>query len=233
VCRLPSAGNAVDQLVFRLRAPDGKMLCMIRRLAPIVAGLALVITAASAAHADPQTIRMVPGSRKTRTSALSGCTPTPNWSRSCGRSKKQSQGRVSLEAIGRSNEGRDLYLAKVGRGPTTVLYVTQQHGNEPLGTEAALQLLRRLGGGGAWNSVLDRLTVLVVPRVNPDGAERFWRQNYNPTCHLRVPPLHDCAANQGYDINRWHDLAEPVNPVPEALAVQIPLRGPAIDNPDE
>ena len=136
------------------------------------------------------------------------------------RIEQQSHGRVSLETIGQSNEGRDLYLAKVGRGPTKVLYITQQHGNEPLGTEAALQLLRRLGNGGAWDSVLDRLTVLVVPRVNPDGAERFWRQSYDPNCHLRVPRLHDCAANQGYDINRWHDAAEPVNPVPEALAVQ-------------
>ncbi|HEX2419934.1 MAG TPA: M14 family zinc carboxypeptidase [Micromonosporaceae bacterium] len=131
---------------------------------------------------------------------------------------QQSDGQVSLETIGRSNEGRDLYLAKVGHGSTKVLYLTQQHGDEPLGTEAALHLLRQLGNPGTqWQAILDEITLLVVPRVNPDGAERFWRQNYDPDCTGEY-----CTPGRGFDVNRWHDPAvDPtVNPVPEAAAVQ-------------
>jgi hypothetical protein len=192
---------------------------MIRRLTLIVAGVALLIAAAAPAQADPQTIPNGPWVQDNQNISLERLHSYAELVKALHQIERQSKGRVSLETIGRSNEGRDIFLAKVGRGPTRVLYITQQHGDEPLGTEAALQLLRRLGSGGAWDAVLDRLTVLVVPRVNPDGAERFWRQNYDPDCS---PALHDCTPGRGFDINRWHDPAVPpaANPVPEAAAVQ-------------
>lgn len=53
------------------------------------------------------------------------------------------------------------------------MIITQQHG-----TEAAVNLIKRLASGGALSrQVLDNLQVLIVPRVNPDGAERFSRGN--------------------------------------------------------
>jgi len=131
---------------------------------------------------------------------------------------QSTQGRVALEVVGRSNEGRDLYLARVGTGATKVLYITQQHGNEPLGTEAALQLLQRAGKGGAgWDAILREITLLVVPKVNPDGAERFQRENHDPDCAGAF-----CTPGVGFDVNRWHDpaVAPENNPVPEAAAVQ-------------
>ncbi|MGH3994888.1 MAG: M14 family zinc carboxypeptidase, partial [Pseudonocardiaceae bacterium] len=132
--------------------------------------------------------------------------------------ERQTRGRVSLEVIGQSNEGRDLYLARVGTGATKVLYITQQHGNEPLGTEAALQLLQRAGNGGAgWDAILRQITLLVVPKVNPDGSERFQRENHDPDCAGAF-----CEPGVGFDVNRWHDPAVPpeANPVPEAAAIQ-------------
>src|SRR5215211_8157642 len=50
----------------------------------------------------------------------------------------RSGGRLRVESIGRTHQGRDIWLARIGTGDTGVMYVTQQHGNEPLGTEAAL-----------------------------------------------------------------------------------------------
>lgn len=53
------------------------------------------------------------------------------------------------------------------------MIITQQ-----LGNEAAVNLIKRLASGGALSrQVLDNLQVLTVPRVNPDGAERFSRGN--------------------------------------------------------
>jgi hypothetical protein len=190
---------------------------MIQRFASMFAGVALVITAATPAHAGPQTVPNGPWVQDNQQVSLERLHSYDELVTSLRQIEQQSKGRVSVETVGRSNEGRDIFLAKVGHGPTRVLYITQQHGNEPLGTEAALQLLTRLGQGGAWDDVLDRVTLLVVPRVNPDGGERFVRQNYDPDCSGAF-----CTPGRGFDINRWHDpaVAPEDNPVPEAAAVQ-------------
>ena len=73
---------------------------------------------------------------------------------------------------------------------------SQQHGNEPAGGEAALAIADRLAGPDA--ALLDRVTVYIVPRANPDGAERFVR-----------------ATRSGVDVNRDHLLLQ----TPEARAI--------------
>ncbi|WP_437418338.1 M14 family zinc carboxypeptidase [Stutzerimonas chloritidismutans] len=86
---------------------------------------------------------------------------------------------LRLEQAGSSNEGRPIWLARLGNSDKpAVMIIPQQHGNEPHGTEAAVNLIKRLASGGALSrQVLDNLQVLIVPRVNPDGAERFSRGN--------------------------------------------------------
>jgi hypothetical protein len=59
-----------------------------------------------------------------------------------------------------------------------VTLVGQLHGNEPAGGEAMLVLARALADG-ELKPLLDRITVVIVPRANPDGAEYFWRATAN------------------------------------------------------
>ncbi|MQA27475.1 MAG: peptidase M14 [Micromonosporaceae bacterium] len=191
---------------------------MLRTITTAAATAAMLAVTATGASAGPQTTPNGPWLQDQQHVSLERLHSYDEMVTALKQIQRQSDGRVSLETIGQSNEGRDLYLAKVGRGPTKVLYITQQHGNEPLGTEAALQLLQRLGNGGAeWGAILDQVTLLVVPKVNPDGSERFWRQNYDPDCAGAF-----CTPGRGFDVNRWHDPAvDPAaNPVPEAAAVQ-------------
>ena len=97
-------------------------------------------------------------------------------------------GRVTREVVGRSVEGRDLLHLAVGRGPTHVLLWSQMHGDEPSATPAIFDLLewiRRERESAAVQRLEDRLTVHLVPMLNPDGAQRFTRRNA-----------------QGIDINR-------------------------------
>ncbi|MGH3715501.1 MAG: M14 family zinc carboxypeptidase [Micromonosporaceae bacterium] len=191
---------------------------MFRTFATTMATAALLTVTATGAAAGPQTVPNGPWLQDQQNVSLERLHSYDELVKALRQIERQSDGRVSLETVGRSNEGRDLYLAKVGRGPTKVLYITQQHGDEPLGTEAALQLLQRLGNGGAgWDAILDKVTLLVIPKVNPDGSERFWRQNYDPDCAGAF-----CTPGRGFDVNRWHDPAvDPAaNPVPEAAAVQ-------------
>jgi hypothetical protein len=55
-----------------------------------------------------------------------------------------------------------------------VLIVGQAHGNEPAGGEALLALAQSLAVG-ELRPLLDRISVAIMPRVNPDGAHYFWR----------------------------------------------------------
>jgi hypothetical protein len=97
-------------------------------------------------------------------------------------------GRVSREVVGRSVEGRDLVHLAIGRGPTPVLLWSQMHGDEPSATPAIFDLLewmRRERGSAVVQRLEARLTIHLVPMLNPDGAQRVRRRNA-----------------QGIDINR-------------------------------
>ena len=154
--------------------------------------------------------------------------------------EKSSKGLVQLESIGLTNQGRDIWMAKVGNPALQpVMIITQQHGNEPIGTESALQLIKNLSTGSAKaQKILDQLYVLIVVRVNPDGAELWQRYNYDPTAPNGRPSRYLYSSKGiGWDINRYHfsdwrdsplygwylsDPAAypyPVNPVPESVAV--------------
>ena len=57
-------------------------------------------------------------------------------------------------------------------------YQAQIHGNEPAGGEAALNTIARMDS--QWgDGLLDTINVLIVPRVNPDGAKDYTRDNAN------------------------------------------------------
>jgi hypothetical protein len=154
--------------------------------------------------------------------------------------EKSSKGLVELEVIGLTNQGREIYLAKIGDPSNTpVMFQTQQHGGEPMGTEAALKVIQFLSTGSAQaQKILDELYVLIVVRVNPDGAELWQRYNDDPNApDRRTSRGLYTSGGVGWDINRFHFadwtqsltyqwyLIDPVtypypeNPVPEAQAV--------------
>ncbi|WP_173915482.1 M14 family zinc carboxypeptidase [Halobacillus sp. Marseille-Q1614] len=121
----------------------------------------------------------------------------------------QQSERLTVETFGESVKGRDLYLAKFGTNEDnpTVLFLTQQHGNETLTTEGALKLIQKLTSNGKnINEILDNVNVLIVPRLNVDGAEgdvNFSLEDYAAGTHTRY------NAN-GVDLNRDHvDRLEP------------------------
>ncbi|MBN8191284.1 carboxypeptidase [Bacillus sp. NTK074B] len=110
---------------------------------------------------------------------------------------------LTLEAYGQSVKGRDLYLAKFGNNEEnpTVLYLTQQHGNEALTTEGALQFIKHLTSNSKEvKEMLENVNILVAPRLNVDGAEGdvdFSLNDYVAGTHTRY------NANE-VDLNRDH-----------------------------
>jgi hypothetical protein len=94
----------------------------------------------------------------------------------------------AVEEIGRSVEGRPIEHVTFGHGPFPVLLWSQMHGDEASATTALIDIVHYVATHRADPAVvrlLDRLTIHLVPMLNPDGADRFQRRNA-----------------QGIDINR-------------------------------
>jgi len=97
-------------------------------------------------------------------------------------------GLFTIAEEGASVEGRKIPLVVLGNGPTTVLLWSQMHGDEPTATSALLDVLEHLGRTRktpGTERLLSRLTLAIIPMLNPDGAEKTRRTNA-----------------QGIDINR-------------------------------
>ena len=97
-------------------------------------------------------------------------------------------GRIQVESIGSSAEGRPLRLIRFGEGSTRVLLWSQMHGNESTASMAVADILSFLVSRPSHPSarvIWENLDVGIVPVLNPDGARRFQRRNA-----------------QGIDINR-------------------------------
>ncbi|MFS0638232.1 M14 family zinc carboxypeptidase [Mesobacillus foraminis] len=99
--------------------------------------------------------------------------------------EQTSNGKMVLEQFGTSNDGNPLYVAKFGDNDPNkkrVLVYTQIHGNEPLGTEAVVELMQKLSSGSKEaKAILDKVSVWFVPRLNPDGTANQYEGNPYPT----------------------------------------------------
>ncbi|QJR80468.1 peptidase M14 [Alteromonas pelagimontana] len=95
---------------------------------------------------------------------------------------------VQFTQIGSSLNGVAIHRFTLGSGPTTILAWTQMHGDEPTATAAVLDWLQILltqtpaSLPEDWQS---RVTLHIIPMLNPDGAQANTRENA-----------------QGIDINR-------------------------------
>jgi predicted deacylase len=121
-----------------------------------------------------------------------------------------------------SHTGRGVPYVVIGNGPTKVMFIAQQHGDEMETSDSALNMVRTLvTNSRASKEIRNALTVIVVPRVNVDGfdgvnadgtpitatngATTPWRQNYDPRFTVGSLPAF-YTRGRGYDINRYHSF---------------------------
>lgn len=88
---------------------------------------------------------------------------------------------VRVTEIGRSIEGRAINAVTLGVGPTKVLLWSQMHGDESTATMALADIITYWATAPADDPLRQqlesRLTVILIPMLNPDGAQRFMREN--------------------------------------------------------
>lgn len=92
-----------------------------------------------------------------------------------------SNGNVQVDVAGYTNQGREIWSARVGEGDTVVMVQSQIHGNEMHGTPALLNALRTLGNNSKRSEEIRKaVTIVAVPKLNADGGELVTRQNARP-----------------------------------------------------
>lgn len=108
--------------------------------------------------------------------------------------EERSKGVMKLDLAGYSNAinfpdlleplGYPLYVCKFGEpdpSKASLFVTTQIHGNEPLGTEAVIEIMQRLiAGGQAAQAILENVTIWIMPRINPDGAINQYEGQWIP-----------------------------------------------------
>jgi len=102
----------------------------------------------------------------------------------------------AVETIAHSVEGRPLRHVRWGEGNTSVMLWSQMHGNESTATMALADLFRFLGDQPQDPLVArlrERLSLHLMPIVNPDGTARFQRRNaqnidINRDARMRATP---------------------------------------------
>lgn len=87
-----------------------------------------------------------------------------------------------VQSEGLSVEGRNIQSIALGTGPVKVLLWSQMHGDEPTATMVLFDFFRfmRASGDGfdsLRQQLLNKLTLVAVPMLNPDGAEKYQRRN--------------------------------------------------------
>lgn len=116
-----------------------------------------------------------------------------------------------IEKVGMSFQGRDIHITKWGNGPITVLCWTQMHGNEPTSTMAVVDLLNFLLAQDKYdelrNVLKKQIQVVIVPMLNPDGAEVFSRRNA-----LGIDPNRDALTQQTPEIRTLLKVVKELKP---------------------
>ena len=89
---------------------------------------------------------------------------------------------INISTAGYSAEGRTIQLVKIGYGKINVMAWSQMHGDESTATMALLDFFNFLTSvdkqfADIKKNILDKITLYILPMLNPDGTEKFKRNN--------------------------------------------------------
>jgi hypothetical protein len=86
----------------------------------------------------------------------------------------------TLENLGKSVSGKPIFKLLWGKGDIKVMLWSQMHGNETTTTRALIRLLHLFDQKPSnYDQLKNKLQLLILPIVNPDGAIKYSRYNAN------------------------------------------------------
>lgn len=89
---------------------------------------------------------------------------------------------LRIEEIGKSEMGIPISAVGIGKGDLKILGWSQMHGNESTTTKALFDLFNLFSREKELQEIselLDKCSILFIPMLNPDGAEKYTRENLN------------------------------------------------------
>ena len=95
--------------------------------------------------------------------------------------KLNDSSKIFIKNIGKSEENRNIYQVKMGKGDKKILIWTKMHGNESTGTKSVIDFINFINTSKnkIANQILSNCTIKIIPILNPDGAEYYTRFNAN------------------------------------------------------
>lgn len=81
---------------------------------------------------------------------------------------------IETEIIGSSELGKSIHAIRIGEGPVRILMWSQMHGNESTTTRGLLIWLEKYL---QYPTYQEELSLLIIPQLNPDGADKYTRAN--------------------------------------------------------
>lgn len=92
---------------------------------------------------------------------------------------QKSDGLFNSEVIGMSFKKQDIKLLKFGQGKIKILMWSQMHGDESTASLALLDVINFLIESKEFAKELSsKISLFIIPILNPDGAKQFERRNY-------------------------------------------------------
>ncbi len=123
----------------------------------------------------------------------------------------QKENLFKIETLGKSVEGREIFSVTFGTGRTKILAWSQMHGDEPTATAALFDLINFFASNNSFtkfrNDLLNEITFHFVPMVNPDGAEKFKRENA-----FNIDLNRDAQRLESYESKILWDYSEKIQP---------------------
>ncbi|WP_163527649.1 M14 family zinc carboxypeptidase [Halobacillus ihumii] len=148
-----------------------KKIKLLTVLSTIVLSASIVIPASAAGSH--------PGTPDQQTYNSSGFTNYAQLGKKLEKIERTSNGKVDVSIAGHSNNGRNIYQARVGNGDRVIMIESEIHGNEKTGTEALLNILQYLGSSNSPQAqkIREEITLVALPKMNPDASELDRRGN--------------------------------------------------------
>lgn len=107
--------------------------------------------------------------------------------------------------IGESSNNLPVFSLKTGTGPIKILMWSQMHGNESTSTKALFDCLSFFDKYD--RGVFSKVTLMIIPILNPDGALNYTRENIN-----NVDLNRDAQSLSQIESNIIRDLYNQFNP---------------------
>lgn len=113
--------------------------------------------------------------------------------------------------VGKSVEGRDIFLITVGKGSKKIFCWSQMHGDEPTATAAIFDIFNFTLEENHYEEfkriLFQNVTLYFIPMLNPDGAELFQRRNFN-----QIDLNRDAVSRQSPESNILFTTFEKIKP---------------------